>query len=58
MSWRLTRRGRIARNVVVVALVLVVVTLLGWAWESGQQKQCGWYRQHGTKADIRSYCSP
>lgn len=41
----------------IVALLLVVG--LGWAWETGQAKQCSWHQQYDTNtATTVRYCGP
>lgn len=54
----LTRRGRLLRDYVVLALLIAVfLSALVWAWESGQNKQCRWYQQHRPE-QAQAYCGP
>lgn len=53
-DWRLTRRGWWAFGLLLAALL--ILSLL-WAFDTGQQSQCQWFKQHGTAAQVRQYCS-
>lgn len=52
---KLTRRGWVVLGVV---LTSVVVVALVFAWETGQAKQCHWFRDHGTQQQVAAYCGP
>lgn len=52
---RLTRRGRV---LVRVLIVVGFVAALVYAYNTGQDKRCAWFRTHGTPSQISEYCGP
>lgn len=54
--WRLTRRGRMLRDYLVLVLIIggFIATLV-FAWESGQRSQCHWYKEHRPQ-QAHYYC--
>lgn len=57
MTVKLTRRGRMLRDYVVLVLILVsFAALLVYCYNSGQTRQCQWFKQHGTSAQVVDHC--